>query len=864
MPGLGTRLGRGGATTFEQDLTNSDCIVVMGSNMAENHPIAFRFAVKARERGARLIHVDPRFSRTSALADTFVRIRSGTDIVFLGGLINYTIQNELYFKEYVQAYTNAAVLIDEQFKDTEDLDGLFSGFDAKLKQYDTKTWQYRGNEASGTKKNTVPEHESETAGQVSQGGGQASKHGAGGAGDEGNPADPPTDPTLQDPLCVFQIVKRHFSRYTPEMVAELCGCSADDFLAVAKAITENSGRERTTAFCYAMGWTQHTVGVQMIGTAALLQLLLGNIGRPGGGILALRGHATIQGSTDIPTLYNLLPGYLPQPSTQTKHWHLQAYIQAQTPKTGWWNHLPKYIVSLLKSWYGDAATQANDYLFDYIPKVSGDYSVLPMIQAMKDREIEGLFCMGQNPAVGTQDAVLVRQALAELKWLVVRDNFEVETAAFWRNSPEVQSGRTRPEDIGTEVFLMPTAMAPEKNGSFTNTMRLVQFHDKAVEPPGDARSEAWFLYHLGRRLKELYADSQELRDKGFLALTWDYGSEGRTGEPEVQKIVEEINGWTTADHKQVKTFTDLKDDGSTACGCWIYSGIAPEAGKNMSRNRSGDNWVSLDWGFSWPANRRILYNRASADPQGRPWSERKKYIWWDAEQKKWTGYDVPDFPLTKAPDTPGNPEGTALDAHSGADPFIIMADGKGWLFVPGGLKDGPLPTHYEPEESPVQNALYSQQTNPVAKVWKRRENTLAQFGDPKYPFVITTYRLTEHHTAGGMSRWLPWLAELQPYGFVELSPALAGEKGIANGDWVVVSTPRGDAEARAMVTDRLQPLKIRRRTVHQIGMPWHFGWQGLATGGIANNLTAMVADPNVSIHESKAFMCNIRKGRLAP
>ena len=856
MPGLGTRLGRGGATTFEQDLVNSDCIVVMGSNMAENHPIAFRFALQARERGARLIHVDPRFSRTSALADTYVRLRSGTDIAFLGGLINYVLTHEQYFKEYVLAYTNAAALIDERFQDTEDLDGLFSGYDAEGREYDISTWQYRGRQGSA-----VDEATQTPAGESEEGGGQAARD-VDSAEGAGTPAQSLTDTTLQDPRCVFQIVKRHYARYTPEMVSDICGCSVADFLAVAEAITANSGRERTTAFCYAMGWTQHTTGVQTIGCAALLQLLLGNIGRPGGGILALRGHATIQGSTDIPTLYNLLPGYLAQPATTVDHATLQDYWHAQTPQTGYWHNLPKFMISLLKAWYGDAATAANDYGYDWLPKISGDYSVLPMIQAMADGEIEGLFCMGQNPAVGTQDAVFVRQALSRLKWLVVRDAFEVETAAFWRNGPEVTSGQVRPEEIGTEVFLMPAAMCAEKDGSFTNTMRLVQFHDKAVEPPGDARSEAWFLYHLGRRLKALYADSTDPRDRGFQALTWDYPTHGALAEPDIEAVVREINGYTVADRQQLATFADLQADGSTAAGCWIYTGIYPEEGHNRARDRQGDEWVSLGWGFAWPANRRILYNRASADPAGAPWSERKRYVWWDAGRRRWTGYDLPDFPADKAPDTPADPDGVELSAHSGADPFIMQADGKGWLFVPAGLKDGPLPTHYEPEERPVRNALYGQQTNPVSKLWRRKENRLVEFGDPAYPYVITTYRLTEHHTAGGMSRWLPWLAELQPQGFVEISPALAGEKGIANGDWVVVSTPRGAAEARALVTDRLQPLRVRRRTVHQVGMPYHFGWQGLATGGVANNLTALVADPNVSIHESKAFMCNLRKGRL--
>ncbi len=671
MPGLGTRLGRGGATTFEQDLANSDCVVVMGSNMAENHPIAFRFALKARERGAQLIHIDPRFSRTSALANTYVRIRSGTDIVFLGGLINYAIQHEKYFKEYVVAYTNAATLIDELFQDTEDLDGLFSGYDPETRQYDTESWQYQGSDFRRMPMHGSPESmPSVQSGEAQQGGGQAAAR-VSSAAEPDIPMDAPRDPTLQDPHCVFQILKHHYTRYTPEMVADLCGCSVEAFLAVAEAVTANSGRERTTAFCYAMGWTQHTVGVQMIGCAALLQLLLGNIGRPGGGILALRGHATIQGSTDIPTLYNLLPGYLSQPSTTLGHYDLRAYIEHETPQTGYWHNLPRFLISLLKAWYGDAATADNDYLFDAIPKISDDYSILPMVQAMKDGPIEGLFCLGQNPAVGTQDAHLVRQGLATLKWLVVRDAFEVESAAFWRNGPEVQSGEMRPEDIGTEVFLMPAAMCPEKDGSFTNTMRLVQFHDKAVEPPGDARSEAWFMYDLGRRLKALYADSTDPRDRGFLALTWDYPTAGPHDDPVIDAIVKEINGWTVADRQQIASFADLKDDGSTAAGCWIYTGIYPEEGHNRARDRQGDNWVSPGWGYAWPANRRILYNRASADPAGRPWSERKKYLWWDAEAGRWTGYDVPDFPPAKAPDTPADSRGSGLDAHSGSDPFIV-------------------------------------------------------------------------------------------------------------------------------------------------------------------------------------------------
>ncbi len=838
MPGLGARLGRGGATLTEQDLLNSDCVVVMGSNMAENHPIAFRFAIKAREQGARLIHIDPRFSRTSAMADTYVRIRSGTDIAFLGGIINYILEHDLWFKDYVLAYTNASTLIDERYLGPEDLDGMFSGFEPERRAYDNETWRHR-------QRPDDDQPQEDTAEKT-------------GIGALKEPAQPLRDETLQDPFCVLQIVKRHYARYTPEMVSDICGCTPEELIAVARALAENSNPERTSAFCYAMGWAQHTVGVQMIGAATLLQLLLGNIGRPGGGILALRGHATIQGSTDIPTLYNLLPGYLPHPSTASGHRDFASYVQANTPRGGWWANTPKYIVSLLKAWFGDAATAENDYMFDAIPKIDKDYSVLPMINAMGDGTIKGLFCMGQNPAVGAQDASLVRRNLAQLEWLVVRDGFEVETATFWKHSPEIHDGTLVTEQIGTEVFLLPSCFSVEKDGSYTNTHRLVQFHDKAVDAPGDARTEAWFMVHLGRRLRELYAGSTRQSDQGVLKLVWDYSTEGPHDEPVIDEIDKEINGWTVADRKPVPDFMALKDDGSTASGCWLYSGIYPEEGRNLARARHGDDSTSLGWGFAWPANRRLLYNRASARPDGTPWSERKKYLWWNAETGAWDGPDVPDFPKDKAPDTPAAPNGTGVDAHSGADPFIVMPDGRAWLFVPGGMLDGPLPTHYEPIEGPEQNALYSQQSNPTAKNWQR-DGKLIKRGDSAYPYVLTTYRLTEHHTAGGMSRFLPWLAELQPAVFVEISPELANELGITDGDDVQVETPRGHASGRAMVTERMQPMKLRRRTVHQVGIPWHFGYEGLVRGDAANNLTALVGDPNVSIHESKALMCRIRK-----
>jgi formate dehydrogenase major subunit len=422
-----------------------------------------------------------------------------------------------------------------------------------------------------------------------------------------------------------------------------------------------------------------------------------------------------------------------------------------------------------------------------------------------------------------------------------------------------------PKDIKTEVFFIPAAAVAEKAGSFTNTQRMVQWHDKAVDPPGDARSDLDFVYDLGKRLKKLYAGSTDPKDRPILDMTWDYGEH----EADPYLVMKEINGYTVADKKPVKSFVELKDDGTTAAGGWIYSGIIPEEGKNLAASRNPDNYVSLGWGFAWPANRRILYNRASADPSGKPWSERKKYIWWDPEadagggkKGKWVGYDIPDFPATKPPDAPAKPDGFGLDAHSGADPFIMKVDGKGWLFAPSGLLDGPLPTHYEPMETPVENPMYKQQVNPVVIRFDVKGNEYIKVADPNYPIVISTYRLTEHHLSGTMSRWLPWLAELQPELFVEISPELAGEKGIQNGDWVTVITPRAEIEAKALVTRRLRPFRLGDgKIIHQIGMPWHWGYQGVVKGDIVNNLSALVGDPNVTIHEGKVFTCNIRKGR---
>jgi formate dehydrogenase major subunit len=891
-------LGRGAATTFPRNLEHADCFVVMGSNMAENHPVAFRWPMRARVNGATLIHVDPRFTRTSAMCDVYAPIRAGSDIAFLGGLINYVINSERwhtepFFREYVANYTNAPTIITDEFQGADELDGIFSGlidyagghpewpYNGFVGMYDNTSWRYEGRELEGQGQ---AEAYSVAAGEGAQEGDEGQEEGQDQPGRNGGPRGPgehpgppfdwlvrelrepeeQRDPTLEHPNCVFQIVRRHFARYTVEMVERVTGCPRDTFLRVAEALLQNSGPDRTSAFAYAVAWTQHTNGVQTIGCCALLQLLLGNIGRPGGGIVALRGHASIQGSTDLPTLYHSIHGYMAHPSTLKDHETLEGYLREETDATTYYANTPKFLVSYLKSMYGPAATVENDFGYGWHPRILGDHSHMPMFVAMAEGRVKGMLCIGQNPATSL-NAKLERAALGKLDWLVVKDNWLLETANFWKTAPEVTAGEIRPEDIGTEVFFLPSAQIAEEEGSFTNTQRLLQWHFAAAPPPGDCRSDNWFTYHLGKRLKRLYEGSTLARDQGFLNLTWDYESHRPQlvpGEPDAELILKEINGYFSDEPgRHLAGPDELADDGSTTCASWLYCGCFPAPDRNLPAARQadppGEPGAHLGWGWAWPANRRVLYNRASADPQGNPWSERKRWVWWDGE--RWAGYDTPDFPPEKAPGTPRQPGGIGLDAHSGSEPFIMKDDGRGWLFVPAGLIDGPLPVHYEPAESPVRNPLHGRQNNPTLKYWEHGSNPLAPVGDERFPHVITTYRLTEHYLAGGMSRWLPWLAQLQPELFIELSPELAEEKGIRNLDRVRVTSPRGSVTAKALVTRRVRPLTIDGRRVHQVGMPWHWGWEGLSVGDVVNDLTSLVGDPNVSIHEGKAFVCNIEK-----
>ena len=899
MPGLGASFGRGAATNYQQDLANSDCILFMGSNMAEAHPVGFRWPMKARENGAQLIHVDPRFSRTSAMCNHYVGIRAGSDIAFLGAIVNYIIENDRWFKDYVLAYTNAANTIEEGFQDTEDIEGIFSGYDASKRAYDGAKghWAYEGSEAD-LKYGSKPEGD-----QSPPGSGSGDEKGSGGGhGQQGtavmggatshkekrqSATNPPDDGhiakdlTLQNPRCVFQLLKRHFARYTPKMAADICGCTPEELIKVAKLMCDNSNRERTTAIVYAVGWTHHSTGVQIIRTAGIIQQLLGNMGRPGGGIAAMRGHSSIQGSTDVPTLYDLLPGYLPQPTCDEHHENIDDYCEFEGLPTGYWANTRKFIVSLLKAYYGKAAQPENDFHFDWLPRLDGDYSHLPFVQRMAEGKVDGWIVLGQNPAAGGMNARLHRHAFRQLKWMVVADWFETETATFWKDDPQGPPANT----VGTEVFFLPAASIAAKEGTFTNTQRLIQWHDQAVDPDGDCRSDLWWMFNLGKKLKQMYAGSTLPRDQAIQALTWDYDQDeapvlpdGRVsqikGEPDAEKVLQEMNGYHVYEQddkdrskpKLLTAFAELKDDGSTAAGVWIYTGIYPSYDNNRARNRerTPGNPVEPNWGYAWPNNRRVMYNRASADPEGKPWSERKKLLWWDAEKKKWAGPDVPDYEPTKDPAYRPKPGAKGMDAIAGDQAFIMKPDGQSWLFAPGAVKDGPFPTHYEPVESPVHNILYPKQDDsPAVRYLPGPMNEIDHTPSDEHPLVGFTHRLTEHYLSGPMSRFNSWLNELMPSMFVEISPELAADRGVANGDWVIVSSMRGKIEARALVTRRIKPLHVEGRTVHQVAIPFHWGFAGEVVGGQANDLIPMTADPNVSIHEGKVFAVQLVKGRIA-
>ena len=787
------------------DIKNADVIMIIGSNAAENHPISIKWVEEARRNGAVLISVDPRFTRTSALADIYAPLRSGTDIAFIGGLINYVLENELYHKEYVAEYTNASFLINPDFGFEN---GLFVGYDPNKRKYDKSAWSYQ-TDADGI---------------------------------------PLEDKTLQDPNTVFQHLKRHYARYDLDTVSAITGTPKEVLEKVYSTYASTGQPGKAGTIMYAMGATQHTYGTQNVRSYAILQLLLGNIGVAGGGINALRGLHNVQGSTDMCLLFHILPGYLKTPIEADET--LAAHLERVTPRTNdpksvnWWKNYPKYMVSLLKAWWGDAATPENDFAFHYLPRNSANYSHIALFEAMYRGDIKGFIVLGQNPAVGGPNSNMERKAMENLDWLVVIDLWETETAAFWKR-PDVD-----PASIQTEVFLLPAASYVEREGSVTNSGRWIQWRYKAIDPIGDAKEDLWIVNQIMRRLRDLYATQGGAFPDPIVNLTWDYGD----GLPDAEQIAREISGTALVDLKdkegnvivkagqQVKNFTQLRDDGSTACGNWLYNYYTQEGNLAKRRDTVDRSGIGLysNWGWCWPVNRRIIYNRASVHPvTGEPWDKEHPVIRWDPVAKKWIG-DVPDG---------GTPPNTI-------HPFIMKPEGHARIFGLG-LADGPFPEHYEPWESPVPNLLSGTQNNPAFKIWASEMDYKGEAD--KYPIIATTYRITEHMQAGAMTRNLPWLVEAMPELFVEMSPELAEEKGIRNGDKVVVETARGSVTGVALVTPRFRPFRVNGRVLHQIGVPWHWGYMGISTGDSANVLTPHVGDANTMIPEFKAFLCDVRK-----
>ena len=821
------------------DLKNADVILVMGGNPASNHPISMKWIMRAREKGAKLICVDPRFSQTAAKADLYAPLRSGTDIAFLGGMITYILENNLYFKEYVANYTNASFLVNPAFKGPADLDGLFSGYNAETKKYDKSSWTFQL-DANGL---------------------------------------PLKDPSLADPNCVFQLLKKHYTRYTPEKVSDITGTPLDKLLEVYALYGSTGTPDRVGTECYAMGWTQHTVGTQNIRAMTIIQMLLGNMGMAGGGINALRGESNVQGSTDHGLLFDTLPGYNPTPNVSLVD--LAAYNEKYTPKTSeprsvnWWSNRPKYVASYLKAVYGAAATKENDFGYAWLPKLDEgqNASWLMIFDKMLKGDFDGFFAWGQNPACSGANSNKTRQAMTKLKWLVNVNLFDNETASFWRG-PGMNS-----TDIQTEVIMLPCCSSMEKEGSITNSGRWGQWRYKAVEPSGQSWPDSEIMNELYYKVKELYRKEGGANPEPLVNLSWEYGEKDATGKIrhiDTHAVAREINGYYLEDIYDTKanppkligkkgdlvtSFAFLQADGSTSSGNWIYcNSYITKEGKpfNMMARRGKDDptglGLYLGWTWAWPVNRRVIYNRASVDLQGQPWDAKRPLLRWNAAKLDPTG--KPGVWEGDIPDGPAPP----LSAD-GKLPFIMKPDGVASMFGPG-LAEGPFPEHYEALECPVgENMLSRQRINPTIKIFGDAMD-VSYSCDPRYPFVGTTYRVSEHWQTGVMTRHCSWLLEMQPQNFVEMSEELAKDLKISNGETVVVASGRGEVKAVALVTARFRPFVIDNSTVHQVGLPWHFGWQFPEDGSgydSANLLTPAVGDANTMIPETKAFMVNVRK-----
>jgi formate dehydrogenase major subunit len=798
------------------DIKNADLIIIMGGNAAEAHPCGFKWVTEAKaNRGAKLVVVDPRFTRSAAVADYYAPVRVGTDIAFLGGVINYLLTHEKINREYVANYTNAALIVRADFRFE---DGMFSGYDEANRRYDRSTWGYE-------------------------------------MGDDGYAR---VDPALRNPRCVYQLLRNHYSRYTPEMVSRITGTPEDRFLKICEMISETSAPDKVMTIMYALGWTQHSVGSQNIRTMAMIQLLLGNMGMPGGGVNALRGHANVQGITDMNLVTTNLPGYLGLPGDA--HQDFNAFMEQRALKPirpgqmSYWQNYPNFHVSLMKAWWGDNAHSGNNFAWDYLPHVDKPYDVLQMFELMHKGEMHGFLCQGFNPLAAVPHKAKMSTALANLKFLVVMDPLATETSEFWRNFGAFNN--VNPRDIQTEVFRLPSTCFAEEDGTLTNSGRVIIWKDKGVDPPGEAKTDRAIMAGIFLTLRELYQKEGGAYPDPIVNLHWPYTNQE---EPDSAEVLREVSGRAVADIRdadgnvvipagqQVAGFGQLRADGSTICGNWLYSGCWSPAGNLTARRSTADpSGLGLypEWGFCWPANRRILYNRASCDTQGRPWDPKRAPVVWDGT--RWTGPDVPDMRPTAAP-------------AEGVNPFIMIPEGVARLFA--GMNDGPFPEHYEPFETPVgHNPLHPDNpkatSNPAARVFP---NDWASFGKAdEFPYAATTYRLTEHQhfwTKHALSN-----AITQPAQFIEIGEALASEKGIRSGDKVTVESNRGEITATAVVTKRIRPLNVDGKVVHTVGIPIHWGFTGVAQKGyLANVLTPFVGDANAQTPEFKAFLVNIEK-----
>ena len=839
------------------DMKNADMMLIMGGNPAENHPCGFKWAIEAkRNRNAKMIVVDPRFTRTASVADLYCQLRVATDIAFLGGLIRYAIENNRFAKEYLINYTNAAFIVRDDFKLPES-DGVYSGYDSATLSYNRASWNYAASDASGK---PVPEPHLVAA----------AAHSTAAAPAPSMPARPAYDLTLQHPRCVFQLLRKHYSRYTPEVVEKITGVPREQFLKAADLFTsirKDGDTKKVGTIIYAVGWTQHTSGTQTIRTAAMLQLLLGNVGRAGGGVNALRGHSNIQGATDMAGIFDVLPGYLKVPKPEDgsfEGWMKRATPTVSTPgpweSFNYWSNTPKFTVSFLKALYGDAANKQNQWAYDYLPKVDRNFSWTYIWDNMYHGVVKGLLTFGMNGVAIGPDSKKNIDALKKADWLVVGEIYPDETSEFWR-SPGITTEEMK--TIQTTVYRLPCAGFAEKDGSFTNSARWLQWKNVAVPLPGQCRLDQAILAQIFLKVRALYQTEGGKFPDPILKLTWNYTE---PSNPSLAEVLKEINGKTLADAEDPKTkqqlkagqqlpgFAWLKDDGTTACGNWIYSGAYTEAGNlTMRRDPSDPSGMGVhqNWAWSWPANRRVLYNRASCNVEGKPWDSSRRQVWWSDAAQKWVGNDVPDFKPDSKP-----------SEHMG--PFIMIPEGVGRLFAPlAAFADGPMPEFYEPTESPVENLLHPQQSrNPVVKRFKTPDDKFATPQDG-YTIVCTTYRLTEHYHYWTKNN--PMNVQLVPEPFVEIPEELAAEKGIRGGDTVRVSSIRGTYIAKAMVTKRIKSMMIDGKKIYQVGFPIHWGFRGIPSDEgktaktLANLTTPAVVDPNAYTPEFKGFLVKVEK-----